>query len=75
MKSRLIFKFTSVLFCPLQTKKGLPVYSHKESLIEAIRENQVKTIQCIHLRDSPEGGGRENAWGNCEKKGPPFRSG
>ena len=37
--------YISVLFCPLQTKKSLPVYPYKESLIEAIREHQVKDIQ------------------------------
>ena len=36
--------YISVLFCPLQTKKSLPVYPYKESLIEAIREHQVRNI-------------------------------
>jgi len=34
-----------------ETKKSLPVYPYKESLIEAIREHQVENI-----RNSPEGG-------------------
>ena len=36
----------------MQTKKSLPVYPYKESLIEAIREHQVENIT-----NSPGGGG------------------